>query len=304
MVLRSESRAGTRISLIIIHTNEGGHKAGMADDHTAEDLAAYLDRANAAGDYKSYHKICDDDSTVNYVPDDQAAWSALAANKRSLNICLTGWAHWGPADWQAHRPMLVRAATEVRQWCAKYGIPARKLTPAQVGTDQSGICGHWDWTLGKKDGTHTDPGQQYLWDWFIQQVVGKKTREAGEMVRLPATPMPDNLDSDPRTWVQRNFDVPWNITGGWEGGAAFSFGVQDFAGRRVDAARGYLKLASWIMPGGVLVPVNDGLGLKGSGLILAAHLLTPEYAAPPGCVGVTVNYAAPGEAYVAIGRSG
>jgi hypothetical protein len=173
MVLRSESRVKTAISLVIIHTNEGDHKPNMPDDHTAENLAAYLDRANAAEDWKSYHLICDDDSTVRYVPDDQAAWSARSANKRSLNICFTGWAHWTSDEWAAHLPMLRRGASEVAKWCGIYTIPTDKLTPAQVTLDQYGICGHWDWTVGKRDGTHTDPGLAFPWSLFIDLVRGE-----------------------------------------------------------------------------------------------------------------------------------
>lgn len=170
MIPRSESRAGTPISLIITHTNEGPHGAGLTPDHTAEDLAAYLDRANAAGDWKSYHLICDDDSVVHYVPDSQAAWSALSANKRSLNICFTGWAAWPRSEWLLHDRMLRLGAAEVAKWAKAYSIPVRKLTPLQVGADWLGICGHWDWTLGKHNGNHTDPGANFPWDYFISLI--------------------------------------------------------------------------------------------------------------------------------------
>lgn len=141
---------------------------------------------------------------------------------------------------------------------------------------------------------------------FGQHPGGKlsKIKEAIDVIRLPATSMPSDLASAPKNWTERNFDVVWNVAGGWEGGAAFSFGVQDWPGRTVDTARGYLLLASWIMQNGKLVPVNAGLVAGGGGLVLPAHMPSPEYAAPAGCVGVTLNYAAPGEAYVAIGRSG
>lgn len=172
MVVKSESRASTPISLVIIHTNEGDHKPNMPDDHTAEDLAAYLDRANTAQDWKSYHLICDDNSTVRYVPDDQAAWSALAANRRSLNLCFTGWAHWSRDEWMAHESMLRRGAAEVARWCATYHLPSIKLTPAQVGADQHGVCGHGDWSTGKNNGNHTDPGAAFPWATFMAMVTG------------------------------------------------------------------------------------------------------------------------------------
>lgn len=130
------------------------------------------------------------------------------------------------------------------------------------------------------------------------------TRKEPTVDQLPATPAPADPNSDPATWPQRNFDEVWNVTGGWEGGAAFSFGVQDLGGRTVDQTRGYLSLASWIMPGGKLAPVDPVFTAAGHGQAMAAHAPTKEYAAPTGCVGVTLNYAAPSGAYVAVGRSG
>ncbi|MGH3779067.1 MAG: GH25 family lysozyme, partial [Pseudonocardiaceae bacterium] len=130
------------------------------------------------------------------------------------------------------------------------------------------------------------------------------TRKEPTVDQLPPTAAPTDPNSDPATWPQRNYDVGWNVVGGWEGGAAFSFGVQDLGGRSVDRTRGYLSLASWIMPGGQLVPVDPVFTAAGHGQPVAAHTLTKEYAAPAGCVGVTLNYAAPGGAYVAVGRSG
>jgi N-acetylmuramoyl-L-alanine amidase-like protein len=178
-IVKSESRRGTPISLVAIHTNEGNNKPNEADDKTAENLAGYLDRENAAGRSKSYHRICDDDSTVIYAPDSNASWALRTGNSRSLNLCLTGWSHWSRAQWLEHLPMLHRAANEVRGWCLKYNIPMCKLTPQQVGADQRGICGHGDWsvgkrpTLGKASGDHTDPGPNFPWDLFIPMVAGQ-----------------------------------------------------------------------------------------------------------------------------------
>jgi hypothetical protein len=137
---------------------------------------------------------------------------------------------------------------------------------------------------------------------FGQHPVKKK--ETTEMIRLPATVTPTDPKTSPLTWPQRNFDIPWNVAGGWEGNAAFSFGVQDWNSGRADAVRGFLLLASWMMPDGKLIPVDSVFTVAGMGQALTAHTLTKEYPAPAGCVGVTLNYAAPGEAYVAIGRSG
>lgn len=192
-IVKSESRRGVMISLVAIHTNEGDNKPNEADDKTAENLAVYLDRENAAGRGKSYHLICDDDSTVRYVFDSEAAWALRTGNARSLNLCLTGWARWTRSEWLAHFPMLRRAADEVRAWCDMYNIPLRKLTPEEVGGDWWGICGHVDWTLGKRpilgeaSGTHTDPGQFFPWDIFLPMVIGETESDDMDLNYFPLT---------------------------------------------------------------------------------------------------------------------
>lgn len=155
----SESRAGTRISLVAVHTAEGAT--------TAAGLEHYLDQAGVEA---SYHRLVDDTHVIHYLPDDVAAWAMLSGNHRSVQLCFTGFAKWPRSEWLAHDNMLRLGAGVAREWCARYGIPAVKLTPAQVGADMSGVMGHWDWTLGKGDGTHTDPGANFPWDVFISYV--------------------------------------------------------------------------------------------------------------------------------------
>ena len=92
MVSKSESRQGSGVRLIGIHTNEGDNPANVFPDRTAENLAGYLDREKESGRSKSYHRICDDDSTVIYVPDSQAAWAMpYGGNLPALQLCFTGW---------------------------------------------------------------------------------------------------------------------------------------------------------------------------------------------------------------------
>lgn len=155
----SEPRQGTKITLVAVHTAEGAT--------TAQSLENYLDQPAVEA---SYHVLIDDDHTVTYLPDDVAAWAMLSGNHRSVQLCFTGFAKWPRSEWLAHDAMLRHAADVARAWCHKYGIPAVKLTPTQVGADMSGVMGHWDWTLGKKDGTHTDPGPGFPWDLFINYV--------------------------------------------------------------------------------------------------------------------------------------
>jgi hypothetical protein len=120
---------------------------------------------------------------------------------------------------------------------------------------------------------------------------GRKDR--AHMQPLPATVAPSNPNSDPASWPQRNFDV------GFIGPYAFAFGCQEWNGRTVDKTRGFLYLASWIMPDGSLRPVDPIFTAAGKGHSIADHWPTPAYTAPANAVGVSLNYAAPGGAYVA-----
>jgi hypothetical protein len=130
----------------------------------------------------------------------------------------------------------------------------------------------------------------------------RKHKGHHEMNQLPATAMPAAPNSDPSRWEQRNFTIGFDVAGGWEGGFAYTFGIQDFSGRTVDDVRGYLRLASWITAAG-LTPVSKELSTEGAGIALSNHKPTIGLSAPVGASGVTFNYAAPGGAYVTEARS-
>ena len=127
-------------------------------------------------------------------------------------------------------------------------------------------------------------------------------KERHEMDQLPATDAPADPNSDPKTWPQRNYDVGFDAAGGWEGEFAGEFGVQEWGGRTTDGARGFLALASWITPNG-LVPVAPVFTAAAGGAVIWDHQPTVPLVAPHGATGMTLNYAAPGGAYLAEGRS-
>lgn len=118
-------------------------------------------------------------------------------------------------------------------------------------------------------------------------------RKDRDMNQLPATTAPTDPDSDPKAWPERNFDVGFLPGTGWQG----VFGVQEWGGRRKDGARGYLLLASWETPQG-LVPVSSVFTIDGGGAVIYDHAPTVPLVAPPTATGLTLNYAAPGGAYV------
>jgi hypothetical protein len=148
----------------------------------------------------------------------------------------------------------------------------------------------------------------------LLSAVGVRDREREvlhTMERLPATSAPRDPNSDPRTWEARNWTVYFDGAGGWEGDCAITFGCQDWSGRTVSTARAYLEIATWKMGDGSFVPVVEGANndtpfVQGRGRPIPAHgagQSAGPWLAPHGAIGITLNYAAPGEGCVAVGRS-
>jgi hypothetical protein len=158
----SSPRGAAPVRLVILHTAEGAR--------TVAELGNYFASASVQ---VSSHVGIDDQGLEQYVPYEREAWTTLSANPVSDNAELCGFAAWTREQWLSqHRPMLERAASWVAARCAARNIPVVKLTPAQVAAGHAGVIGHVDWTLGMKEGTHTDPGPGFPWDVVISLAQG------------------------------------------------------------------------------------------------------------------------------------
>ncbi len=152
------------VQLVVIHTTEGSAHA-----QSAEDGASYDQRRT---DGTSTHYFVDSDSVVQCVRTaDQAHTARAQGNRRGIQYELCGRTtlDWAGAYAQA---MLRRAAHQAARDCRKWGIPARKLSPAQVADGLKGFCGHADITYAfpQDGGTHTDPGSAFPWSQFLGYV--------------------------------------------------------------------------------------------------------------------------------------
>lgn len=150
------SRGGRTVRLIAIHTAEGAL--------TAQALGNYFAQPSSQ---VSAHVGIDDSTLIQYVDYANATWTMLDANPIADQAELCGFAAWTRDTWFQHRGMLDQAAAWIRARCLARGVPIVKLTPSQVGAGQAGVCGHWDWTLGTGQGTHTDPGSAFPWDYVM-----------------------------------------------------------------------------------------------------------------------------------------
>lgn len=153
----SQRYGGRPVRIVAIHTAEGAR--------TTASLGAWFANQSVQA---SSHVGIDDQGIEMYVPYSMAAWAMLSANSIADQAELCGFAAWSRETWLGqHRRMLELAAGWIRERCLARGIPIRKLTPAQVGAGEAGVCGHVDWSIGMRDGDHTDPGPGFPWDVVI-----------------------------------------------------------------------------------------------------------------------------------------
>lgn len=157
------------IRLIVIHTEESQEIEG-----SAKRVGLWLKGRSDA----SAHITVDNKEWIQVVKDTDTAWGAPGANQDGLHAELAGTALQTSAQWHDaySSAMLSVLAKKVAQWCKTYKIPAVHLTVAQVADGKTrGICGHLDVTkafplLAKVYGSHSDPGLNFPWTEFVENV--------------------------------------------------------------------------------------------------------------------------------------
>jgi len=186
-------RDGRRVMYSVIH-----YTAGSERSTSAEDGAAYDQRRT---DGTSCHFFHDSNSTVQCVLTWNRSNSAFSkGNRLGIHHELCG-TQQTRAQWldDASYGTLQQAARWVAEDCKKYGLPVRKMTPAEVraswytanSAGPKGICGHADITLAYPEdgGDHMDPGNEFPWDIFLPLVTAHLS--GGGIT--PATLRSDNM---------------------------------------------------------------------------------------------------------------
>jgi hypothetical protein len=140
------SRGGAVVRLLVCHTAEGAT--------TYQSLGAYFQGPVDA----SSHVGIDDSVAVigEYVKPDKKAWTAANANPVAVQAELCGFAEWSTAEWDRHPHMLANTAQWIAEESKRFGIPIRRLTPAEAQGNGRGVCQHVD--LGAWGGGHWDCG--------------------------------------------------------------------------------------------------------------------------------------------------
>lgn len=201
-----QDRGGVKIDAVFIHTQEGG-----GGNDAALNLAQFL--ANPANQVSYHYTISQADdggvTVVDCVDTDQASWSVLSANNRSINLCFAGSsASWSRDQWLQQKKAIDVAAYVIVADCKKYGIPLNVVAPPYAGRIP-GISDHRYVTKVLGDGTHTDVGDGFPWDLFKMSVANYATNFPGGN---PApTPQPQPVRVGP---ADDQLEFRWNCLGG------------------------------------------------------------------------------------------
>jgi len=144
--------SGTRplkdITLIVLHSTEGG---------TAKGVAGYFTTQASGG---SAHLVVDDDHCYRCLADNVIPWGAPGANEQGFHIEQCGYAAWTAAEWKQHLGTLKRAAFKTAYHCHKFGIPVTFVTAAGLRAGKHGITTHAEVSKAwpNDSGNHHDPG--------------------------------------------------------------------------------------------------------------------------------------------------
>lgn len=264
---------------------QAGLTAGVSD---VEDIDANRRPTLSIAGIRSFHDACNRRGAYvafMYLPH----WYWADLGLPNLAGLPTLWASSYPSN-RAGNPHDLYNAVDGSRWASYGGLPVGPLQFSSAAI----LAGYQPVDVNAYQGTRDD----------FASHIGHHPRKKGhsEMDELPATPMPANPNADPVQWPQRVWDIGFDLAGGWEGEFAYEFGVQDWGGRSADDVRGFLALASWRTPAG-LVPVSPDLAAGGKGQPIHNHTPTVALVAPHGATALVVNYAAPGGAYITEGRS-
>lgn len=181
----------SNITMIVIHDMEAGEYST-----TAESCANYFKNGSRQA---SAHYCCDNDSTVCSVLPENEAWHTghTGTNRCSVGIEQAGYANQGIGfltgwfDEYSLQMINEQVAPLTAALCDRYGIPVKFLTADDLRAgDWTGITSHREITYAFVQGGHTDPGPDYPWEHFLNEVNKNIGNPVEEMPRIDRTPAP------------------------------------------------------------------------------------------------------------------
>jgi N-acetyl-anhydromuramyl-L-alanine amidase AmpD len=166
------------VRVIVIHTMEVSERDGIAKD-IAVDFANRPDTNQA-----SAHLCIDNKEIFQSVKDNDIAFAAPGANQDGIQLELAGRAAQTAEDWSDaySTAVLENAANAAAQYCLKYEIPVQHLTNTELADQETkGFVGHVQVTEVFKKSTHTDPGEAFPWDHFLERVEFFRTARMNQL---------------------------------------------------------------------------------------------------------------------------
>lgn len=185
---------GRSIDLLVIHDME----APETHDR-AEACARYFASTDREA---SAHYCIDDNSIVRCVRDQDVAWAAPGANSDGLQFELAGYAGQNRKDWldpYSRRMLEDKAAPLFAELATGYKIPAVYLDAAALKQNRRGITTHKQVSLAFRLSSHTDPGDGFPIERFVDDV--------REIMHNPD----DGPDDKPDLPTIRRGDVGWLV---------------------------------------------------------------------------------------------
>jgi hypothetical protein len=150
---------------IVVHDMEAPEDATRA-----ENTALYF-ASGSGGRNVSAHYCVDNTSVVQCVLLKDSAWTVgnRPGNNRGINWEFSGFARQTREQWldPFGLAMFAQAAPIIRSDMARYGIPVRRCSVADLKAFRPGITSHNDLRLAFGGTTHTDPGPNFPWDVFL-----------------------------------------------------------------------------------------------------------------------------------------
>jgi hypothetical protein len=186
-------RAG-QPTIIVIHSLEAPARRGLAWD-----LAnGWIQTAGV-----SPHSMTDPGETVDLLSLSTVGWHCGNGNQVGIGLEVTGYAAWSFAQWTtgdafAAVRLDAKRAAEV---AARFGIPIRWLSLAQIRNGERGFCTHADISATLGGTNHTDPGKGFPFAIFLQMVQQWTDGTIGNPSR-PPNPQPGEGPggAQPKEW--------------------------------------------------------------------------------------------------------
>lgn len=160
---------------VVVHDMEA-----TETENRAEATAAYF--ANPGdGRNVSSHYCADSNSVVQCVLLRDVAWTVgnRPGNNRGINWELAGFAAQTRAQWldPFGVAMFAQIVPIMLADMATYGIPALRCTIDDLKARRKGITSHNDLRIAFAGTTHTDPGSNFPWDYFMGLLNGADMSE-------------------------------------------------------------------------------------------------------------------------------